>query len=82
MGQTKSPSPRQPAIPRADAAGPPNIQRDPSEVHPWPTSPGVHWRPDEDITEEHRPPADIRPQPGKHQDGRKPARGRIGLRPR
>ena len=78
---TKSPSPHQPAIPRpTPRAGrtSSNIRRNPLEVRPRPTSPRVNWRPDKDIAEEHHPPADVLPQPVKHQKGRKPTRGRIG----
>ena len=56
-------------------------RRNPAEASPRPTSPRTKCRPPKVLVEEHRLLVDVRPRPVKHQKGREPARGGMGMQP-
>ena len=56
-------------------------RRDPSEASPRPTSPQTQCRPTKVLGEQHCLLMDVRPRPVKHQKGRGPTRGGMGLQP-
>ena len=56
-------------------------RRNPAEASSRPTSPRTKCRPPKVLVEEHRLLVDLRPRPVKHQKGREPARGGMGMQP-